>query len=80
MRNVTLYNLRLNKIQVIGLINQLDIEDKIELINDLKESTYLKRFKKLLSELKTNELTIEEISKEVETVRKKRYEAGKHKI
>ena len=80
MRNTALYNLKLNKIQVLGLINQLDPEDKIELINELKESTWLKRFKKLLSELKTDELTMDQITKEVESVRKKRYEAGNHKI
>ena len=80
MRNATLYNLKLNKLQVIGLINQLELEDKIELLNELKESIWLKRFKKLLTGLKTDELTMDQITKEVESVRKKRYEAGKHKI
>jgi len=80
MRNVNLYNLRLNKDQVIGLINQLDFDDKIELLNDLKESTYLKRFKKLLSSLRTDELSLDEITKEVEIVRKKRYASGIQKI
>ena len=72
------YNIELNKSQIFSLIGQLNEDDKIELINNLQESTFIKRFEKLLDSLKTNDLTLDDITKEVESIRKKRYEEGKH--
>ncbi len=72
------YNIELDKLQIFNLIGQLDEDDKIELINNLQESTFIKRFEKLLDTLKTNDLTLDDITKEVDTVRKRRYEEGKH--
>jgi hypothetical protein len=70
-------NVELNKNQFIQLIKSLDDEDKLEIFNELKKSLFLKRFNKLLKSTKTDELTLEEITKEVESVRKSRYEKGK---
>ena len=70
-------NIELNKNQFIKILNKLDDNDKLEIFNELKKSLFLKRFNKLLSSTKTNELTMEEITKEVESVRSKRYEKGK---
>jgi len=70
-------SVELDKNQFIRIIKSLDYEDKLEIFNELKKSLFLKRFNKLLKSTKTNELTIEEITKEVESVRKSRYEKGK---
>ncbi len=73
-------NLELDKNQFIKLLNKLDYEDKLEIFNELKKSLFLKRFSKLLESTRTSDLTLEEITKEVESVRKKRYEEGKHSL
>ena len=72
------YNIELDKSQIFNLVGQLDTEDKIELINSLQESTFIKRFEKLLDSLKGSKLTLEDITKEVEEVRERRYQEGKH--
>jgi hypothetical protein len=70
-------NIELDKSQFIKIINQLDDSDKFEIFNELKKSLFLKRFNKLLKTTQTSELTLDEISREVESVRKNRYEKGK---
>jgi len=62
--------IELNKSQLYKLINQLDDNDKFELYNILKKSLFLKRFNELLKSTKTDELTLDDITKEVESVRK----------
>lgn len=73
-------NIELDKNQFIRIIKSLDDKDKLEIFNELKKSLFLKRFNKLLKSTKTDELTMEEITKEVESVRKNRYEKGKQII
>jgi hypothetical protein len=73
-------SIELDKNQFIRIINSLDDKDKLEIFNELKKSLFLKRFNKLLKSTKTNELTLEDITKEVESVRKNRYEKGKQII
>lgn len=70
-------NIELDKSQFIKIINKLDVTDKLEIFNELKKSLFLTRFNKLLESTNTNELTFDEITKEVESVRKGRYEKGK---
>lgn len=70
-------NIELNKSQFLRVINQLDDNDKFELFNELKKSLFLKRFNKLLKSTRTDELSLDEITAEVESVRKNRYEKGK---
>ena len=72
------YNIELDKSQIFNLIRQLDSDDKIELLNSLQESTFVKRFEKLLDSLRTDKISLDDITKEVEGVRQKRYEQGKH--
>jgi len=62
------------------MLNKLDDSDKLEIFNELKKSLFLKRFNGLLRSTKTNELSLEEITKEVESVRKQRYENGKQVV
>jgi hypothetical protein len=70
-------SLELEKSQFIRILNNLDDSDKLEIFNELKKTLFLKRFNKLLKSTKTNALTLEEITKEVESVRKQRYEKEK---
>jgi hypothetical protein len=70
-------SIELDKNQFIRILNNLDDSDKLEIFNELKKSLFLKRFNKLLESTNTSELTLEETTKEVESVRKERYEKGK---
>jgi len=73
-------SIELDKNQFIKIIKKLDDKEKLEIYNELKKSLFLKRFNTLLKSTKTSELTMDEITKEVETVRKMRYEKGKQII
>jgi hypothetical protein len=73
-------SIELDKNQFIRIINSLDDKDKLEILNELKKSLFLKRFNKLLKSTKTDELSLEDITKEVESVRQNRYEKGKQII
>lgn len=70
-------SIELDKNQFIRILNNLDDNDKLEIFNELKKSLFLKRFNKLLESTSTDELTLDEITEEVESVRKERYEKGK---
>jgi len=60
-------------------VKNLPIERKIEVLAMLEEELFAARFKSLLTEFRESAkkypITIEEISKEAEAVRKKRYES-----
>jgi len=73
-------NIELDKGQFIKTIKRLDGSDKLEIFNELKKSLFLKRFNDLLKSTKTDELSLDDITKEVESVRKNRYEKGKQII
>jgi hypothetical protein len=73
-------NIELNKRQFLKIIDQLDDNDKLELYNELKKSLFLKRFNKLLKSTQTSELTMDDITNEVESVRKQRYEEGRQAL
>lgn len=71
--------IEIKKSQFLRILNQLDEKDKLELFYELRKSLFLKRFNKLLQSTRTDELTMDEITQEVESVRKDRYEKGKTK-
>jgi Mg/Co/Ni transporter MgtE len=73
-------SIELDKKEFIKVLNKLDDDDKLEIFNELKKTLFVKRFNKLLNSTRTNDLTLEEITKEVESVRKQRYNEGKHKL
>lgn len=73
-------NIEINQSKFLKIIHQLDDKDKMELYNELKKSLFLKRYNKLLQSTETDELTLDEITKEVESVRKQRYEEGEQII
>ena len=66
-------NISISFDQLLNLIKQLPVPDKIKLARELDKETIPERFSILLKGLKTNELTLDEITKEVEEVRSKRY-------
>ena len=70
-------NIELDKNQFMKILNNMDENDKLEIYNELRKSLFLKRFNELLNTTKTDELTLEEITREVESVRKQRYEKNK---
>ncbi len=69
--------IELKKSQILKILNQLDDKDKLELFYELRKSTFLKRFNKLLQTTRNDGLSLDEITQEVESVRKNRYEKGK---
>lgn len=68
-------SLAINFNQLKSLITQCGIEEKAELIRFLEKETFQKiRINQLLNEIKAEDLTLDEITAEVETVRQRRYE------
>ncbi len=63
--------------QLKSLISQFDVNKKIELIKILEKETFPIRIKEFLSRIKTDEIDLDEITREVEIVREKRYNAKK---
>ena len=63
--------------QLKSLITQCNIEEKVEIVRLLEKETFPTRLNRLLAQFKTNELTLAEITEEVETVRQRRYNAKK---
>ncbi len=63
--------------QLKALVKQCGLEEKIQLVRILEEETFPDRFKRILEKLRTDaeDLTFEEITAEVETVRQERYDA-----
>lgn len=72
------YNIQIDKSQIFSILSQMSDNDKVDLLKKLQESTWLKRFEKLLTSLRTDEISIDDITKEVEEVRQKRFNEGKH--
>ncbi len=70
--------LSVNFSQLKSLITQIDVNKKIELIKILEKDTFPVRFKKFLNKIKTNEIDLDDIAREVEIVRNKRYNAQKN--
>lgn len=67
-------SLTLSVDQLKSLVQQCSLEDKIEMVHFLEDETFEARFQRLLQQLKTNQLSFEEITQEVEIVRQERYE------
>lgn len=67
-------------IEVKRIVKSLPLERKLEILTILEEELFAGRFKALLKEFRESSrkypLTLEEITREVELVRQKRYESG----
>jgi hypothetical protein len=68
--------LKIEKKQFLKMLSQLNENDRFDIYTELKKSLFLKRFNQLLKTTRTSELSLEDITKEVESVRKQRYEKG----
>lgn len=66
--------IRLSCEQVLRLAQQLSDEDKLLLSSKLSAEVKRIKLRNLLSAFKNEELSVEEIDKEVEDVKQKRYE------
>lgn len=64
----------LSKQQFWGLIQAMNEEDKLEVFDRLRKSLFVNRFERLLKATRTDELTMEDITQEVEAVRQEQYE------
>lgn len=64
--------------QVLSLVKQLPVKDKIKLTKELEKEGIESKLTRLLSTFKTKELNLNEVNKEVETIRQKIYENQSH--
>jgi hypothetical protein len=60
-------------VQLKNAIAQCNVEEKMELLLFLENETFPNRFKKFLEQVKTDELTLDELTAEVEAVRQKNF-------
>ena len=70
-------NIRLSYNQILELARQLSDEDKLQLYRELYAEVRKIELKRLLQVFKNDEISLEDISSEVELVRQARYEARK---
>ena len=70
-------NIRLSYNQILELARQLSNEDKLQLNRELSAEVRKIELQRLLQVFKNDEISLEEISSEVELVRQARYEARK---
>ncbi len=61
--------------QLKTVVEQCNLDEKLELLELLEKETFSIRFKKFLNQIRTDELSLEEITAEVEAVRQARYHA-----
>lgn len=64
--------------QVLSLVKQLPAPQKMEILRELGQETVDFKMSRLLETFKTNDLSLELIEGEVESVRKELYDKGKH--
>ena len=67
------YQLTLNFDQILDLVKQLPESDKIRLSKELEKETLNQKLTQLLETFKTDELSLETITEEVEAVRGELY-------
>ena len=68
--------LNIEKSQFIGLLQTLSVSDKFEIYNTLRKSLLCDRMENLLNTIDTDDLSMEDITATIETVRQERYEKG----
>jgi len=64
--------------QVLALVRQLPIKEKIKLTKELEKEGIETKQSGLLKTFRTKELSLDAINEEVEIVRQKMYESKKH--
>ena len=71
--NQKTYQLTLNFDQILDLVKQLPESDKIQISKELEKETLNHKLTQLLETFKTDELSLETITEEVEEVRAEIY-------
>ena len=61
--------------QLKTVVEQCNLDEKLELLELLEKEIFSIRFKKFLNQIRTDELSLEEITAGVEAVRQARYHA-----
>ncbi|MEI6066428.1 MAG: hypothetical protein WCP96_03760 [Methylococcaceae bacterium] len=64
--------------QLKNAVAQCDVNEKLELLRLLEKETFPNRFKKFLEQVKTDTLSLGDITSEVEAVRQARYNARRN--
>ena len=64
--------------QVLALVKQLPIQEKIKLTKELEKEGIESKLISLLKNFRTKKLSLDTITKEVEIVRQRIYESKKH--
>ena len=72
--------LNIEKGQFVNLLQTLSVPDKLEIYDVLKKSLLCDRMENMLNTFDGNELSMEDITETIETVRQERYEKGKHYV
>ena len=77
--SITMGNIQLNisKQQFVGLIQSMSEKDRLEIFDRLRKSLFVSRFNRLLKSTRTDELSLEDITREVEAVRQAHYDEQK---
>ena len=73
MKTTISYQVQLNFNQIVQIVKQLPVNDKIKLSKELEKDAINSKLTSLLKSFKTNELTEEMINQECEIVREKLY-------
>jgi hypothetical protein len=60
--------------QLKAVVEQCSLDEKLELLQLLEKETFSIRFRKLLSQIKTDDLSLGDITAEVEAVRQARFQ------
>ena len=68
--------LNIEKNQFVGLLQTLNASDKLEMYGILKKSLLCDRMENLLNTIDADELSMDDITETIETVRQERYEKG----
>ena len=74
----TALNIDITYDQVLSIVKSLPDSQKVKLSRKLEKEGIRSKFSSLLSAFKTEELSMEDITKETEIVRQKIYESKKH--
>ena len=66
--------LNIEKNQFVGLLQTLSVSDKFEIYNTLRKSSLCDRMENLLNTIDADDLSMEDITETIESVRQERYE------
>jgi len=72
--------LNIDKSQFMNLLQTLSVSDKLEMYGVLKKSLLCDRMEILLNSFDNDELSMDDITETIESVRQERYNKGKHNV